>query len=395
MKKIGAFLMAVIMLGGIFGCQKQQEPAPQQEAQQQETKTQLPYALDAYNLDAYMLPYWEGNTVYQEAVMVLKNADGTIDDIPLLYPAKEIVSVRTSNLKTEFQEGVDYALVDGKLRILEGSSVTTVEHSFYYPTTETENSMKLNKNYGEGYIYFSEGRAIHDMQIAVTYIHEGTFDGQIPAFKGDQLPKTMAKLQNGENLSIAVYGDSISTGANSTGKVNANPNAKPWFDMFAAKLREKYPNSYIALDNFSVGGKKSDWGVEEAAIRVGYGPDLCIIGFGMNDGSAKVPAEDYKQNIQAIMDVVLEANPNCEFVLIATMRANPEAGNFFGLQLEYLPVLLEMEKEGVVVADMTTFHGDLLQHKRYYDMTGNNVNHPNDFLARAYAQVMYQTVIGY
>ena len=53
-----------------------------------------------------------------------------------------------------------------------------------------------------------------------------------------------------------------------------------------------------------------------------------------------------------------------------------------------------MEKAGVVVADMTTFHEALLAQKRYCDMTGNNVNHPNDFLARAYAQVLFQTVVG-
>jgi len=47
------------------------------------------------------------------------------------------------------------------------------------------------------------------------------------------------------------------------------------------------------------------------------------------------------------------------------------------------------------VMDMTTLHGNLLTRKRYCDMTGNNVNHPNDFLARAYAQNLWQTVIGY
>ncbi|MBR5529062.1 MAG: hypothetical protein IKU57_01165, partial [Oscillospiraceae bacterium] len=74
---------------------------------------------------------------------------------------------------------------------------------------------------------------------------------------------------------------------------------------------------------------------------------------------------------------------------------NPEADNFLGKQEEYLPVLESMETEGVVVADMTTYHKSLLAHKRYYDMTGNNVNHPNDFLARAYAQLLWQTVVGY
>ena len=77
------------------------------------------------------------------------------------------------------------------------------------------------------------------------------------------------------------------------------------------------------------------------------------------------------------------------------MMPNAEVGKFLGKQEEYLPVLLSLETEGVVVADMTTYHKSLLEHKRYYDMSGNNVNHPNDFLARAYAHVLWQTMIGY
>ena len=43
---------------------------------------------------------------------------------------------------------------------------------------------------------------------------------------------------------------------------------------------------------------------------------------------------------------------------------------------------------------MTAMHIDLLKANRFRDMSGNNVNHPNDFLARVYAQVVLQTVAG-
>mgnify|MGYP004609793363 FL=1 len=48
---------------------------------------------------------------------------------------------------------------------------------------------------------------------------------------------------------------------------------------------------------------------------------------------------------------------------------------------------------GVVVGDMTAVHQVLLQHKRFFDMTANNVNHPNDFLVRAYAQLVCTMLI--
>ena len=144
-----------------------------------------------------------------------------------------------------------------------------------------------------------------------------------------------------------------------------------------------------------MGGKRSQWGAQVAASEAGYGPDLCIIGFGMNDGSGRIPPESYQQNIKTIMEAVSAGNPDCEFVLIATTLPNPMVGRFFGYQEDYLPMLNALEKPGVAVADMTTFHKHLLTRKRFCDMSGNNVNHPNDFLARAYAHVLWQTIIGY
>ena len=233
------------------------------------------------------------------------------------------------------------------------------------------------------------------MQIAVTYTHEDTFDGEIPACKADMLPITNQKLQNGEQLKITVYGDSISAGRNSTGREGGLPLTPIWPQMFVDKLMATYPDANIVCTNPSVPGMKSDWGAENAIAKVANGVDLCIIGFGMNDGSSNVDPEVFKANIQTIMDAALMGNPNCEFVLISTMLPNPEADKFLKCQKDYLPVLESLEQEGVVVADMTTYHEALLAHKRFYDMSGNNVNHPNDFLARAYAQLMWQTVIGY
>ena len=77
----------------------------------------MEHPLDRYDLDTYTLPYWEGTFVYQESVMAREEKDGSIPDLPLLYQAKKIISVRSSDLQTEYAEGKDYELVDGKLRI--------------------------------------------------------------------------------------------------------------------------------------------------------------------------------------------------------------------------------------------------------------------------------------
>ena len=58
----------------------------------------------------------------------------------------------------------------------------------------------------------------------------------------------------------------------------------------------------------------------------------------------------------------------------------------------YLEALKALEGPGVAVADMWSMHGYLLKHKTYWDMTGNHVNHPNDFLVRIYAQTLLATL---
>ena len=56
---------------------------------------------------------------------------------------------------------------------------------------------------------------------------------------------------------------------------------------------------------------------------------------------------------------------------------------------------LEERYASVAVADLTTFHEDVLATgKRYRDMTANNINHPNDFFARFYAQVILTALLG-
>ena len=51
------------------------------------------------------------------------------------------------------------------------------------------------------------------------------------------------------------------------------------------------------------------------------------------------------------------------------------------------PPLCELAKsEGCALLNMTELHRTLLTRKDYWHMTGNNINHPSDFLARLYAQ---------
>lgn len=70
------------------------------------------------------------------------------------------------------------------------------------------------------------------------------------------------------------------------------------------------------------------------------------------------------------------------------MLANPQAKDQSKNQKEYsaLNVKIAQLYEHVACVDVGAMHQDILDSgKKYMDITGNNVNHPNDFMARVYA----------
>ena len=76
-----------------------------------------------YNLYTYTRRYWEGDTVYNESVYPMTTQSGENETVQVLYPATQILEVRSSDLKTVYQEGRDYQLANGKLVIPKGSHI--------------------------------------------------------------------------------------------------------------------------------------------------------------------------------------------------------------------------------------------------------------------------------
>ena len=150
----------------------------------------------------------------------------------------------------------------------------------------------------------------------------------------------------------------------------------------------------MALHNFSVGGTSSAWGLKNIDKVIDVKPDLVIIAFGMND-SAGVPAVQYTANIRGMIDAVRKRNPDAEFILVATMQGNAD---WVTLKQELFPAyreaLVGMVGPGVALADLTGVWKEMLRHKADRDLTGNGVNHPNDFGHRVYAQVLLALLQG-
>ncbi len=341
-------------------------------------------------MNPLLSPLWAGHEMINETLLPVRGQDGTLAPMPLLYRADEILSVRSATLETTYAPGRDYVLEDGCLRVPPGSAIPVMDYEDYYPPRDDGRCFPHSEG---GFIRFSEAAYFHRRQLAVSYRHGGAWEDFVPADRTEWLPRSMKLLREGAPLHLLIFGDSISTGVNASGVIGAPPFQKPWYELTVEGLAAFYGARGIRLSNTSVGGMTSDWGRDTArenaaALR----PDLCVVAFGMNDGSGRMPPEAFIGNLKAIMAAVSAENPACEFILVATTLANREVKGFLGNQAEYLSPMLALEREGVCVADMTSLHQALLRRKAFRDMTGNNVNHPNDFLSRAYAQLMLRTL---
>lgn len=342
------------------------------------------------NLAELMSPVWEGDAAYAESVWPIANQDGSIADIPLLYTADEILSVTNAAGNIVYENGKDYTLAGGKLRITQGSAIPITSYNTLHPTSGSFGSSD------GGYMYWpGENAQIHNSQIYVTYRHSDTWSADLPENKSALLPKTTAKLNAGDDLSIVYYGDSITEGYNVSSFIGAEPYLPTWGRLVTESLRKSYPDAQISETNSGLSGKDTNWGLNNISARVNsHSPDLVVLAFGMNDGSANMAPSTYITNITAMINNVKNQNPDCEFVVVTTTLPNPKANGFNGTQVAFRQAVLNLEASGIAVADMTALHETLLSKKAYTDMTGNNINHPNDYLVRCYAQVVLQTIQG-
>jgi hypothetical protein len=342
---------------------------------------------DRYSLQTYMFPVWEGDTVYNETVMFVRNKDGSLDPAPMLYHADEILSVRSYDLKTEYVQGVDYNLVDGCIVLTENSSIYSWAYDEYYPPEYEEGTCFERE--GGGFIFFQESPKISMSQVAVTYRHSDPWYGIVPENQAEKLPSVTQKLKNNEPVSILFYGDSITVGCSASSLLRIEPDAPIWPVMIVEKLRDYYGNDNIEYINTAVGGTASGWGLENVDERVNaYNPDLVVLAFGAND--VRTTPLKYSNNIKKIINSCRDKNPDVEFILVSPQHTNKEVRGFYGNQysFEEMLTLLSLNTEGTAVAPVWSVHTNILNHKRYYDTSANNVNHVNDFMSRVYAQTV-------
>ncbi len=338
---------------------------------------------------ALFKPFWQTSVMHGESVLFVKETPAANPSASLLFVPTKVLAVRDPSQAITYTEGRDYILKPGSREITlpEGSRITfKLPQDLIRPAKSQRYA--LTRRDGTGEILFGGGHEYHDMQATVTYEHAtGTWTDTSPAVRGEELARTRGLLKRKAPVTITLLGDSISTGCNASGWAKAAPYQPPYQDLLAMNLKAVH-GSAITLNNFSVGGTSTDWGVKNIDKVVATRPDLVILAFGMNDSSGR-PAAQYRANILAMIEATRRTVPEAEFILVAPMLGNAD---WITLKQELFPqyrdALASLCGPGIALADMTKVWSGMLKHKKDRDLTGNGVNHPNDFGHRLYTQVL-------
>ncbi|HTI12697.1 MAG TPA: SGNH/GDSL hydrolase family protein [Puia sp.] len=331
------------------------------------------------DLDRYLRPFWLSDTIFNETVL-LYSKDGQPATGRLLYTPAEILSVSSFDASTFYQPRADYNL--------EGNQLIRKPASHMPFRADTSFDKKNLAWYN-----------LQSQWVTVTYTHKDAWTGPVPAYKGDRLPRTMTRLRTHSPLRIVAFGMSITRGLNVSSYDSTPPYMPTYVDLFAYRLKKIYGYSDIKMFNAGLPGSRSDWGAQYADKYINpLHPDLVILDFGMNDFWACEPAS-FKGYIQTMIRKIRKTNPATEFLLLSNMMFDPDyiqdsddkkdwyRGNMRG----YNKALQELETTGIVDLDMTTLSDTLYHRKAPKDCLANPL-HPNDYLARWYAQSLAATL---
>ena len=198
---------------------------------------------------------------------------------------------------------------------------------------------------------------------------------------------------------MVVYGDSISEGHSSSELWNHEPYSPPYAKLVKRGL-ELYGGVEVEYNNMSVGGKDSDWAADPVQLETlsKLAPDFLIVAFGTNDPMNNLVGNKYRSNIEAIVETAKTVNSECQILLVAPFPSNEKmktaechrliCNNLQGIAEEtnYLDVGYVSMYEGCL---------EMLKTKSYYEIAGNNANHPNDFIHRFYAMNILCTIFDF
>ena len=306
--------------------------------------------------------------MHRESVVFISREDGQ-SEARLLFPPDAILAVTSAAGDSAYVEGADY-LIDhhaGRIIRTPGSRMPRV-------TREV--------------IAAADGALTHGWIVDVTYTHPaGLWTSHVPAHAGARLPRVTRRLQRGEPLTICLTGDSISEGYDASGFHGVPPYQPAFGALVASALQHRY-GAAVQLHNLATAGWTAADALWDTGRIAAASPDLVIVAFGMND-ACYADAGEFAANVSGVLRRVRDDVTHVEFIVVSPMLPTLECtwvvpGRFD----QYRGALAELTADGVVVADVTRLWSEVVARKDPHDLSGNGLNHPNDFGHRLYAQTI-------
>jgi lysophospholipase L1-like esterase len=332
-------------------------------------------------------PFWRSNRVFGESLFFIRESPDVSPKSRLLFLPAGPLLLTSASREVRFTSPADYVVAADTVTLPAGSRIPFMDRAALYPAIGSENCMDHKRGEERVGLFFSEGHLFHDRQAEASYEHQSVWQGFTPAAQLDRLAGTVAKLRAPVSLKICIIGDSIAAGCNASAVTHAPPGMPAYPELWVEAIRRRRRGEVI-LENFAVSGTGMKYGRAVIGAVMDAAPDLVVIAYGMNDAGF-ITVDEYLSHTTWILDVIKARGRGTEVLFIASMLGNPEW--FYAPTEKFLlfrDALASLCGPGVALADMTSLWADLLKVKSYHDLTGNGVNHPNDFSHRIHAQVL-------
>jgi lysophospholipase L1-like esterase len=216
-----------------------------------------------------------------------------------------------------------------------------------------------------------------------------------------RIPKTLALLKAGQPVTIVCWGDSVTAGG------NASTPDKRYVEVFAAGLRERFPQAQLTVTNISAGGSRSaNWLFpEKFPYRTLRGaaspcqfqrildakPDLVTIEFVNDAGLTPAQVEE------TYSDILKRLRPlGAEVVLITPHYTMLKMMGFANMtEQDRRPYVLALRqfanKHNVGLADASARWEHLWKEGLpYVTLLNNTINHPDDRGHRLFAEELWK-----
>lgn len=347
---------------------------------------------------------WKGGTILQEPICFSTNGEGMDIGGKLLYSPSEILEVCSFDGKIHYREGKDFLKKPYGISRTEKSQIPFLSRDVYCkPFTGKPETVWVRLPNGKQYMEVISD--VYRYQTSVTYRTDEIWKGFMPESQAHRLEHTIHRLQSRGELNLVFYGDSITAGWEASGadeqaidmvdlseyhvSIHRPPYMPAWAQLVTDELQRHFPRCTIHKTNRAAGGSTTGWGLKNASQLVNpCEPDLVILGFGMN--SMQDSPEKYQSEIVGIIEAIRAEYPFCEFLLVSPMMPNPEIAAFRNNQLfrhEKRLNFICKANEGIGIATVHSIFRQISDYgKTYLELTGNCINHPNDFSIRIYAQ---------